>query len=97
MAQASAGLECAGGCDRSMVSQPPARASCTAGESGCCAAEPRWLARFRDDLVEHWRAWELLPAGLGDHAAELVCAVRGPEVCLRLPVRHVHPPIRRVG
>ena len=44
-------------------------------------------AGFGDDLVEHRRAGELLPAGLGDDAPKLVCAVRGTEVCLRLSVR----------
>jgi ABC transporter DrrB family efflux protein len=55
------------------------------------------LARFGDDLVEHRRAGELLPAGLGDDAPKLICAVRGTEVRLRLPVRDVHPPVLSVG
>src|SRR5690348_10198887 len=48
-------------------------------------------------LVKHRRAGELLPARLRDDAPELIGAVRGPEVRLRLLVRDVHPPVRSVG
>src|SRR5690348_2418399 len=55
------------------------------------------LAGFGDDLVEHRRAGELLPAWLGHGTPELIGAVRGPKVRFRLPVRDVHPPVLSVG
>ena len=70
--------------------------------AGCGAViapqpSPARLTGFRHHLVEHRRAGKLLPARLGHDAPELIGAVRGPEVRLRLPVRDVHPPVLSVG
>src|SRR3954453_2898797 len=69
------------------------RAPGTTRRTTCWCGQAGPLAGFGDHLVEHRRAGELLPARLGDDAPELIGAVGGAEVRLRLPVRDVHPPV----